>query len=310
MPRTRGAQKTNVILAIDTATPAVTAGVVRLEGVEVLAERVTVDARAHAEQLTPNVLAALADAGLTVNDLDAVVVGCGPGPFTGLRVGMATAAAYGHALGVPVHGVCSLDAIGVESGATTSEILVVTDARRREVYWARYRDGVRVDGPAVDAPADVPADAQAVAGSPEHAALFDLPTAVARLSDGVGPGARRRRLDGRAGAVGSAVSAPSRRQTRRRWPDDGRVRLVDPPRRRPMRGAGGPAVRRRRPVAGAGVPGGAGGEAHPLRRRPRRRQARRLRRDLPARPKARLTSTRFIPSGWTPRTRAKASAGG
>jgi len=172
MPRTRGAQKTNMILAMDTATPAVTAGVVRLEDVAVLAERVTVDARAHAEQLTPNVLAALADAGLTVNDLDAVVVGCGPGPFTGLRVGMATAAAYGHALGVPVHGVCSLDAIGVE---TRGDALVVTDARRREVYWARYRDGVRVDGPAVNAPADVPADAHAVAGSPEHAALFDLP---------------------------------------------------------------------------------------------------------------------------------------
>ncbi len=164
-----------LILAIDTATPAVTAGIVRLEGVEVLAERVTVDARAHAEQLTPNVIAALADAGLTVNDLGAVVVGCGPGPFTGLRVGMATAAAYGHALGIPVHGVCSLDAIGIETGATTGEILVVTDARRREVYWARYRDGVRIDGPAVDAPADVPADAAAVAGSPEHAALFDLP---------------------------------------------------------------------------------------------------------------------------------------
>ena len=164
-----------MILAMDTATPAVTAGVVRLEDVAVLAERVTVDARAHAEQLTPNVLAALADAGLTVNDLGAVVVGCGPGPFTGLRVGMATAAAYGHALGIPVHGVCSLDAIGIESAATTAEVLVVTDARRREVYWARYRDGVRIDGPAVDAPADVPADARAVAGSPEHAALFDLP---------------------------------------------------------------------------------------------------------------------------------------
>jgi tRNA threonylcarbamoyl adenosine modification protein YeaZ len=179
MPRTRGAQEARVILAIDTATPAVTAGIVKLDGIEVLAERVTVDARAHAEQLTPNVLAALADAGLTVDDLGAVVVGCGPGLFTGLRVGMATAAAYGHALGIPVHGVCSLDAIGIESAATTSEVLVVTDARRREVYWARYRDGVRVDGPAVDAPADVPADADAVAGSPEHAALFDLPRLAA-----------------------------------------------------------------------------------------------------------------------------------
>jgi tRNA threonylcarbamoyl adenosine modification protein YeaZ len=107
------------------------------------------------------------------------VVGCGPGPFTGLRVGMATAAAYGHALGVPVYGVCSLDAIGIESAGTAAEVLVVTDARRREVYWARYRDGVRVDGPAVDVPADVPADADAVAGSPEHAALFDLPRLAA-----------------------------------------------------------------------------------------------------------------------------------
>jgi len=165
----------SVILAIDTATPAVTAGVVALEGAHyaVVAERVTVDARAHAERITPNVLAALADAAVTMTYLDAVVVGCGPGPFTGLRVGMATAAAYGHALDIPVHGVCSLDAIGVR---TTGEVLVVTDARRREVYWARYSDGLRTHGPAVDAPADVdPGPARVVAGSPEHAALFDLP---------------------------------------------------------------------------------------------------------------------------------------
>ncbi len=163
----------SLVLALDTATPAVTAGIVRRDDLSVLAELVTIDARAHAERLTPNVLAALADAALTMSDLDAVVVGCGPGPFTGLRVGMATAAAYGHALGIPVRGVCSLDAIGVR---TTGDILVVTDARRREVYWARYRDGVRTDGPAVNAPADVdPGTARAVAGSPQHAALFDLP---------------------------------------------------------------------------------------------------------------------------------------
>ncbi len=162
-----------LVLAIDTATPAVTAGVVSLgDRIDVLAEQVTVDARAHAERLTPNIVESLRDAGITVDQLDAVVVGCGPGPFTGLRVGMATAAAFGHALGVPVHGVCSLDAIGI---GTTGDMLVVTDARRREVYWARYRDGVRVDGPAVNAAADVPAGAAAVAGSPEHAALFDLP---------------------------------------------------------------------------------------------------------------------------------------
>jgi tRNA threonylcarbamoyl adenosine modification protein YeaZ len=162
------------VLVIDTATPAVTAAVVvRAGGIEVAGERITLDARAHAETLTPNVVAAVADAGLTMADLDAVVVGCGPGPFTGLRVGMATAAAYGHALGRPVYGVCSLDAIGV---LTTGEALVVTDARRREVYWARYRDGVRIEGPDVAAPADVPVGAaEVVAGSPDHAAQFALP---------------------------------------------------------------------------------------------------------------------------------------
>ena len=165
-----------LILAIDTATPAVTAGVVRLDGLEVLAERVTVDARAHAEQLTPNVLGALGEAGLTVNDLNAVVVGCGPGPFTGLRVGMATAAAYGHALDIPVHGVCSLDAIGVD---TTGDALVVTDARRREVYWARYRDGVRVAGPAVNAPADVPGAEDALALPPGYPSVAGLVRVVA-----------------------------------------------------------------------------------------------------------------------------------
>jgi tRNA threonylcarbamoyl adenosine modification protein YeaZ len=171
-----------LVLTIDTSTPAVTAGVVA-DG-QVLAERVTVDARAHAERITPNVLAAIADAGRSMADLNAVGVGCGPGPFTGLRVGMATAAAYGHALGLPVHGVCSLDAIG---GQTTGEVLVVTDARRREVYWARYRDGVRVDGPEVNAPADVdPGPAQWVAGSPDHAALFGLPRIEPTYPDAAG----------------------------------------------------------------------------------------------------------------------------
>jgi len=169
----------STVLAIDTATPAVTAGVVRLDGVELLAERVTVDPRAHAELLTPNVLGALADAGLTVDDLTAVVVGCGPGPFTGLRVGMATAAAYGHALGIPVHGVCSLDAIGID---TVGEALVVTDARRREVYWARYRDGVRVDGPNVNAPADVPGAAEALARPPVYPTVAGLVRCVADWS--------------------------------------------------------------------------------------------------------------------------------
>jgi tRNA threonylcarbamoyl adenosine modification protein YeaZ len=171
-----------VILAIDTATPAVTAGVVRrdAENVEVLAEQVTVDARAHSEQLTPNIVGALAAAGLTAEDLDVVVVGCGPGPFTGLRVGMATAAAYGHALGIPVRGVCSLDAIGIQR---TGDALVVTDARRREVYWARYRDGMRVEGPAVGAPADVPGAAAAFAEPPVYPTAAGLVRAVDWAAD-------------------------------------------------------------------------------------------------------------------------------
>jgi tRNA threonylcarbamoyladenosine biosynthesis protein TsaB len=202
-----------LVLALDTATPAVTAGIVRLPDLAVLAERVTVDARAHAERLTPNALAALADAGLTMADLDAVVVGCGPGPFTGLRAGMATAAAYGHALGVPVHGVCSLDAVGVR---TTGDTLVVTDARRREVYWARYRDGVRIDGPSVSAPADVdPGTAEAVAGSVEHAALFGLPHRgpVHPTPAGLVRAVTMRAGTAREGGAPSASAVPD-------WPDD------------------------------------------------------------------------------------------
>lgn len=144
------------MLAIDTATPAVTAGLLRVSGdgaPELLAHRVTVDARAHAELLTPSIRALLAETGAAAADLDAVVCGAGPGPFTGLRVGMMTAAAFGDALGIPVYPVCSLDAIAREAGCP---VLVATDARRREVYWARYDAGCsRVDGPHVQPPAQV-----------------------------------------------------------------------------------------------------------------------------------------------------------
>src|SRR5690242_20931894 len=98
----------------------------------------------------PGVLAACDEAGIALADLSAVVTGAGPGPFTGLRVGMVTAAALGDALGLPVHGVCSLEAIAHGLGA----VLVVTDARRREVYWAAYDDdGRRTHRRHVDAPA-------------------------------------------------------------------------------------------------------------------------------------------------------------
>ena len=82
---------------------------------------------------------------------DRVVVGMGPGPFTGLRVGIAFARAFAAARNIEVTGICSLDAIVVEQ----SEYTVAIDARRKEIYWARYKSGIRVEGPAVNFPADV-----------------------------------------------------------------------------------------------------------------------------------------------------------
>lgn len=148
--------RTRRVLAIDTATSAVVTGVVELTGsdsVTGLSERIVTDQRRHAEVLTTLMRDALADAGLTGADLDAVVVGCGPGPFTGLRVGMATGSAYADALGIPAYGVCTLDAIdAVAPTDRPGARLVLTDARRREVYWAIYDGGRRTAGPDVSAP--------------------------------------------------------------------------------------------------------------------------------------------------------------
>jgi tRNA threonylcarbamoyl adenosine modification protein YeaZ len=145
-----------LVLAIDTSTPAVTAGVATLAGtgVTVLAERVTLNPRAHGELVTPHLLEAAREAGVTLRELDVIVCGIGPGPFTGLRAGMATAAALGHGLGIGVHPVCSLDAIAVQA-EPGEPFLVVTDARRREVYWAEYDErGARTGGPHVHLPKD------------------------------------------------------------------------------------------------------------------------------------------------------------
>jgi tRNA threonylcarbamoyl adenosine modification protein YeaZ len=143
-----------LVLALDTATPTLVAGLAHWSadaGTEVLAERAVPSGNRHAELLTPTIRAVLTEAGRAMADLDAVVTGLGPGPFTGLRVGVVTAAALGDARGLPVHGVCSLDAIG--DGARS----VVTDARRKEVHWAVYdAAGHRVAGPGVDRPEDAP----------------------------------------------------------------------------------------------------------------------------------------------------------
>jgi len=145
-----------VLLALDTSTPSVTAAV--HDGTRVLAEATVVDARRHGELLSGQVAQVLADAGLVPADLTAIAVGVGPGPFTGLRVGVVTALTLGLALGVPVHGVCSLDALAWRADVD-GPFVVATDARRREVYWARYATrGERVGLAAVTKPGDLAAE--------------------------------------------------------------------------------------------------------------------------------------------------------
>lgn len=129
-------------LVLDTSTPAVTAGLVDLDDLRVLAEAVAVDGRRHGELLALNLRSVL-----RAGTPETVVVGVGPGPFTGLRVGIMTAAAFAEARDLPVHGVCSLD--GLAAPGTGA----VTDARRKEVYWAVYDEAAqRVDGPHVTVP--------------------------------------------------------------------------------------------------------------------------------------------------------------
>ncbi|SHG02897.1 tRNA threonylcarbamoyl adenosine modification protein YeaZ [Jatrophihabitans endophyticus] len=155
------------VLAIDTSSPAVTAGVVLVAegadgadaGITVLAERAPLAARGHGELLAPALAECLGAAGLAPADLGAVVAGVGPGPYTGLRVGLVTAAAFADALGVPAYGVCSLDAIAAQAqdeSRPAGDLVVLTDARRKEVYWARYDGRERTAGPDVARPANVP----------------------------------------------------------------------------------------------------------------------------------------------------------
>ncbi|WP_018505090.1 tRNA (adenosine(37)-N6)-threonylcarbamoyltransferase complex dimerization subunit type 1 TsaB [Parafrankia discariae] len=151
-----------LVLALDTSTAACAVALVEFgsppAGPSVRASRVVWDARRHGELLAPLTRDVLDTAGVRPPEVLAVVVGAGPGPFTSLRVGMVTGAAFAAALGVPVYGVCSLDGIGA---ATTGPVGVVTDARRREVFWARYQGGTRVGEPGVGAPAAVAAQLRA-----------------------------------------------------------------------------------------------------------------------------------------------------
>ena len=134
-----------ISLAIDTATSRTIVGII--EGDKVLFEAFHEGATEHGFAITELVMKTLE----ICPKPDQVVVGMGPGPFTGLRVGITFAHSFALAREIPVIGVCSLDAIDVKE----SEYTVAIDARRKEIYWAKYKDGVRVLGPAVSKPAEV-----------------------------------------------------------------------------------------------------------------------------------------------------------
>ncbi|HEV2872805.1 MAG TPA: tRNA (adenosine(37)-N6)-threonylcarbamoyltransferase complex dimerization subunit type 1 TsaB, partial [Actinomycetota bacterium] len=145
-----------LVLALDTST-VVNVGLAR--GDRVLAQATIADRMAQVEQLTPAIRDCLSQAGVRLADLGQIVVGLGPGPFTGLRVGVVTARILASVGGVELRGVCSLDVLAAQFAGQfpASDFVVATDARRREVYWAAYdADGRRRTGPAVSPPADVP----------------------------------------------------------------------------------------------------------------------------------------------------------
>lgn len=148
-----------MLLAFDTSSAAVTVALATPTG-EIVASSTTVDALRHGELLAPAIAAALESAGATPRDLTGIAVGVGPGPFTGLRVGLVTARTMGEVLGIEVSGVCSLDILARQSSLSLP-VAVATDARRKEIYWALYdgpaADGSRrrLEGPAVDKPAEV-----------------------------------------------------------------------------------------------------------------------------------------------------------
>jgi tRNA threonylcarbamoyl adenosine modification protein YeaZ len=153
------------VLAIDTSTSRSCVAII--EGANVLYSGFRDGATAHGPSLP-----ALVQEALAVSDVDEVVVGMGPGPFTGLRVGIAFAQSFALAREIPVRGVCSLDAIAAQ--VTDKDFIITVDARRKEVYWARYKDGARVGDPAVNFPAHV-------SGATIHADLFPDMVALVNL---------------------------------------------------------------------------------------------------------------------------------
>ena len=153
------------VLAIDTSTSRSCVAII--DGSKLLYSGYRDGATAHGPSLP-----ALVQEALAVSDVDEVVVGMGPGPFAGLRVGIAFAQSFALAREIPVRGVCSLDAIAAQ--VTEKDFIITVDARRKEVYWAHYTNGIRVGEPAVNFPADV-------TGAKIHADLFPDMVALVNL---------------------------------------------------------------------------------------------------------------------------------
>jgi tRNA threonylcarbamoyl adenosine modification protein YeaZ len=163
-----------VLLAIDTSA-GTSVAVVEPDSRQVLAVRSTEDSRRHAEVIGPFLAEVLDEAGTTPAGVTGVVAGMGPGPFTGLRVGIAAARTFAAARRVPVLPLVSHDAVAADQ-QQAGPFVVLTDARRREVYWSAYdADGVRVAGPGLAKPADLD---EAIRASRPEAATWERVTAA------------------------------------------------------------------------------------------------------------------------------------
>lgn len=161
-----------LVLALDSSTPRVTVALADARSGDVLAEYDDDAGNRHGEALAPAIQRVLAVADAVPRDLAAIACGLGPGPFTGLRVGIVTAASFADGLRIPSYGVGSLDALAA-AHQRGDRLLAVTDARRKQVYWARYDEtGRRVGGPEVSVPSEL---AAAMAGQVDRVAGIGAP---------------------------------------------------------------------------------------------------------------------------------------
>jgi tRNA threonylcarbamoyl adenosine modification protein YeaZ len=138
------------VLAIDTSS-GISVAYVTSDGRRI--EKALDAQNQHGELTVQMIHDVLVQAEALPEDVTDIVVGVGPGPYTGLRVGIACAIVFGFARNIPVHGICSLDAVAHDFG---EPCVVVTNARRKELYWAQYADG-RVGEPQVSLPNDLAA---------------------------------------------------------------------------------------------------------------------------------------------------------